>query len=76
MLAFFPLTHLPGSMTAARLRGLSPFLWFAIMTMACKQLDAQNVMSQAATQYVAQRMIVEWDKSLDLLQGLLCILAW
>ncbi|KAK3682306.1 hypothetical protein B0T22DRAFT_501754 [Podospora appendiculata] len=76
MLVFMPFVYLPASMTSDRLRELSPLLWFNIMTITCRKLERQVFMSDAATQYVAQKMLIESEKSLDLLLGLLAYLCW
>ncbi|KAK3332291.1 hypothetical protein B0T19DRAFT_482593 [Cercophora scortea] len=76
MLVFMPFVYLPTSMTSDRLRELSPLLWFNIMTITCRKLERQVLMSDAATKYVAHKMLVEGEKTLDLLLGLLAYLCW
>ncbi|KAK0644202.1 hypothetical protein B0T16DRAFT_417319 [Cercophora newfieldiana] len=76
MLVLFPFIYLPPSLTAKRLRDLDPFFWFNIMTVTCKRIDEQLVMSDAVWKFVAERMIMEHEKSLDLLWGLLTLMAW
>ncbi|KAL2261813.1 hypothetical protein VTK26DRAFT_3256 [Humicola hyalothermophila] len=76
MLIFLPFVHLPPTMTSDRLRETYPFMWFNIMTVTCKHVDRRLVMSEAIKKHLAHRMIIEHDKSLDLLLGLLVLLGW
>lgn len=76
MLIFLPFVHLPSAMTSDRLREVYPFLWFSIMTITCKNVDRRLVMSEAVKKYLAQKMVMENEKSLDLLLGLLVIMGW
>ncbi|KXX73648.1 Transcriptional regulator WAR1 [Madurella mycetomatis] len=76
LLIFFPFIHLPEATTSKRLREIYPFLWFNIMTVTCKNADRRIVMSDAARKFMAQKMVVEHEKSLDLLLGLLVIMGW
>lgn len=76
MLIFLPFIHLPESMTAQRLRDTYPFLWFNIMTVTCQNADRRMVMADAVKKFMAQKMVVDHEKSLDLLLGLLVIMGW
>ena len=76
MLIFLPFVHLPTTMTSEKLKESSPFLWFSIMTVTCKNVDRRLAMSEAVKKYVAQKMILDHEKSLDLLLGLLVIMGW
>ncbi|KAK3942682.1 hypothetical protein QBC46DRAFT_255934 [Diplogelasinospora grovesii] len=76
MLVFLPFVYLPRNMTAKRLREVNPFLWYNIMTITCKPTDRQLLMSDAIKKFIAQKMVVEHEKSLDLLLGLLSFMGW
>jgi hypothetical protein len=76
MLIFLPFVHLPDSMTSDKLKEVYPIMWFNIMTVTCKNVDRRLVMSEAVKKFWAQKMVVDHDKSLDLLLGLLVILGW
>ena len=76
MVICFPFMHLPPTVTARMLRELCPFLWFNIMTVTCTHVDRQLVMSDAAWKFLAQKMVVEHEKSLDLLWGLIVLMGW
>ena len=76
MLICFPFMHLPPTVTAQMLRELCPFLRFNIMTVTCTHVDRQLVMSDAAWKFLAQKMVIEHEKSLDLLWGLIVLMGW
>ncbi|KAK4225743.1 hypothetical protein QBC38DRAFT_253086 [Podospora fimiseda] len=76
MLIFLPFLHLPPSVTEDRLREMYPFLWFCIMTVTCKNADNRVMMSEAVKKFIAQKMVVDHEKNLDLLLALLVILGW
>lgn len=76
ILVFFPFVYLPPSLTAEHLRRSNPFFWFNIMTVTCKDVEKQYAMSDAVWKFVAHKMIVEHEKSLDLLWGLMTLMAW
>jgi hypothetical protein len=76
MLIFLPFVHLPTTITSEKLKESSPFLWFSVMTVTCKNVDRRLAMSEAVKKFVAQKMILEHEKSLDLLFGLLVIMGW
>ncbi|KAK3903975.1 transcriptional regulator WAR1 [Staphylotrichum tortipilum] len=76
MLIFLPFSHLPDTMTSEGLKETYPFLWFSIMTVTCKHVDRRLVMSEAVKKFVAQKMVIDHEKSLDLLLGLIAMLGW
>ncbi|KAK0671921.1 hypothetical protein QBC41DRAFT_353834 [Cercophora samala] len=76
MLIFLPFVYLPSNMTEERLRKTYPFLWFSIMTVTSKNVDRRLVMSESVKKFIAQKMVMEHEKSLDLLFGLLVIMGW
>ena len=63
-------------MTAKQLRELSPFLWLNIVAITTKNPGQQSIMSDHIKRSVAQKMVVENEKSLDLLLGLLVFMNW
>lgn len=76
MLIFLPFVHLPTGMTSEKLKEGYPFLWFSIMTVTCKNVDRRLAMGEAVKKFVAQKMIIDHEKSVDLLLGLLVIMGW
>jgi hypothetical protein len=76
MLIFLPVVHLPATMTSEMLKETYPYLWFSIMTVTCKNVDRRFAMNEAARKFLAQKMVVDHEKSLDLLLGLIVIMGW
>jgi hypothetical protein len=76
MLFYLPFIYLPPGMTAQQLRQEKPFLWFNIMAITSQSLRKQSMMSSAIRVHVAEKMVVQHQKSTDLLLGLLVFLAW
>jgi hypothetical protein len=76
MLIFIPFVHLPATMTAERLKVRYPFLWFNIMTISCKNADRRIAMGEAGKRYLAQKMLFEHEKNIDLLLGLVMVMGW
>ena len=76
MLIFLPFVYLPTTMTSERLSEVHPFLWFCIMTITCKSPDRRLVMGDAVKKHLAQKMVIDHEKSLDLLLGLLVLMGW
>ncbi|KAL0944843.1 C6 transcription factor [Colletotrichum truncatum] len=75
-LRYFPFLHFKATMTAQELRAEKPFLWICIMTVASKVASQQIALGLRVRQIVAQKLLVENERSLDYLLGLLCVLGW
>jgi hypothetical protein len=75
-LACFPCIHLRSDISATQLRSERPLLWFTIMMVTCQSSHTQRRMSASWRSIVSQKMVVEHEKSMDLLQGLLVFLGW
>ncbi|KAH6617733.1 hypothetical protein B0J18DRAFT_371625 [Chaetomium sp. MPI-SDFR-AT-0129] len=76
MLIFLPFVHIPASMTSERLKQESPFLWYSIMTVTCEHVDRRLSMSDTAKKFVAQKIVVEHEKNVDLIHGLIVFMGW
>ena len=78
MLPYFPFVHLPADLTAQQLRETRPYFWLAIMSMTYQRLPGhvQQARSTHLRALFAQRIVLESEKSLDLLQSLLTFLTW
>ena len=76
MLTLFPFVFLAPDMTAKQLREWSPFLWFNIMAVTARTPGQQFTMSDHIKRFVAQKMVVDNEKNLDLLLGLLVFINW
>ncbi|PYI14319.1 hypothetical protein BO99DRAFT_345357 [Aspergillus violaceofuscus CBS 115571] len=75
-LACLPLLHIPSTATPADLQRDSPFLWRCIITTETKDAVQQALRCVDIRQTAAQITMVDCDKNLDLLQGLLVHIAW
>lgn len=75
-LSNFPFMVLDHDTTAASLRKDRPFLWLCIMnitTMSC----AQNaILKERVRQEIATRIVVNHERTMDVLLGLICYIAW
>ena len=76
MLPYSPFLHFPPSMTAMKLREDRPFLWLVIMSIGLRTFPRQSIVTEEVRNIIAQKLIVEHERSLDLLQGLLVYLTW
>jgi hypothetical protein len=76
MLYYLPLVHIPDGMTAKELRERSPFLWFNIMVVTARPLQRLGQLGAASKKFMSEKIVLEHEKSFDLLQGLLIFLGW
>jgi hypothetical protein len=76
MLIFLPFVHLPATMTSERLKATYPFLWDNIKAVTCKNSDRRSAMSEAIRKVLGQKMLMDYEKSLDLLLGLIAFMGW
>lgn len=75
-LPFFPFVYIPSHMSASDLRREKPFLCLVIMSLTTRSVALQVTMGTAIRQIVAQKVVVEHEKSLDILLGMICYIAW
>ncbi|KAK1714396.1 hypothetical protein BDP67DRAFT_618253 [Colletotrichum lupini] len=75
-LKYFPFLNFKATMTAEELRGERPFLWICIMTVASRVSSQQLALGQRVRQIVSHKLLVENERSIDYLLGLLVILGW
>ncbi|KAI1411838.1 hypothetical protein F5Y13DRAFT_164459 [Hypoxylon sp. FL1857] len=75
-LPFFPFIYLPPEVTAAQLHQTRPFLWLNIMAVCASSQTKKSAFSQKIKEHVAQKMLVDLDRNIDLLLGLLAYLGW
>ncbi|KAJ5781748.1 uncharacterized protein N7518_010231 [Penicillium psychrosexuale] len=75
-LQFLPLIHIPATTTAGDLKRQSPFLWRCISAVESKHTARQATLCVRIRELAGKRLLVDCDKSLDLLQGVLVYLAW
>lgn len=71
----FPFVHIPHSL--ASIRREKPFLMLSILAMASRNnRKLQESLEHRLREELSQKVIMEGQKSMDLLQGLLVYLAW
>ncbi|KAJ5709837.1 hypothetical protein N7493_009429 [Penicillium malachiteum] len=75
-LQFLPLIHISATTTARDLKQQSPFLWRCITAVESKNTACQAALCVSIRELAGKRLLVDCDKSLDLLQGVLVYLAW
>ena len=76
MLRTFPILVIPESMTAQQLRQDRPFLWLCIVAVSSKSSAQQLALGREVRRNIGQKLVLEGEKTLDLLLGLLVYLAW
>ncbi|KAJ5273259.1 hypothetical protein N7478_008384 [Penicillium angulare] len=74
-LQFLPLIHIPATTNARDLKRQSPFLWRCITAVESKHTARQAALCIEIRELAGKRLLVDCDKSLDLLQGVLVYLA-
>ncbi|KAJ6789416.1 hypothetical protein PWT90_03646 [Aphanocladium album] len=73
----FPFVWIPGHMTAQELCESKPCLFRAVMLSSAPLPVARlKKMKRNVIAYISQHMLVEEERSLDVLQGLLIVIAW
>ncbi|KAE8420988.1 hypothetical protein BDV36DRAFT_292664 [Aspergillus pseudocaelatus] len=75
-LQYFPFVHIPSEKSAVQLRKERPFFWLCVMAISTKSTAHQHELGLRIRQIVAQEMVVQSDKSIDLLLGLLTFIGW
>ncbi|KAI0471797.1 hypothetical protein GGR56DRAFT_92408 [Xylariaceae sp. FL0804] len=74
--AFFPCVYIPPEATSESLRATHPFLWLNIITATSASPRERDVLSSRVRAVILQKIVVDREKSLDLLLGLVVFLAW
>ncbi|KAH8651094.1 hypothetical protein BX600DRAFT_473069 [Xylariales sp. PMI_506] len=73
---YFAFVHIPRNTSAAQLQGDRPFLWLCIMMLGSKSTLQQQILGGIIREKIAQEMVIQSNKSLDLLLGILGFTAW
>ncbi|KAF7542206.1 hypothetical protein G7Z17_g11789 [Cylindrodendrum hubeiense] len=72
----FPFMIFSPETTAASLREERPFLWLCIMNITSMSAPQQLLMKERVRQDVATRVIINHERTMDILLGLITYLAW
>lgn len=75
-LPHFPLVHVPADLSAEQLNHERPLLSLAIKTICKKAYSAQAQLSKKLRETIALKMMVNGEKSLDLLLSVLTCMTW
>jgi hypothetical protein len=75
-LPLYPLMYLPASLSAAQLAARKPLVALAVKTICNKGHNYQAELSKQLRTTIAMKMMVDGEKSLDLLQSLLVMMTW
>ncbi|KAK8137670.1 hypothetical protein PG984_003163 [Apiospora sp. TS-2023a] len=75
-LRHLPILYIPLEVTAAEFQREHPFLWLTIRAVCSQSVKEQNLLADKIRQIIAKRTIVDCDRDLDMLQGLLVFLGW
>lgn len=72
----FPFVHIPSTTTASHLKQERPFLWLCIMSISSNSTLQQRLLGSEIRQFVAQEVVVQLNKNIDLLLGILAFIGW
>jgi hypothetical protein len=72
----FPLIHLPPSITAEELQAEKPLVCMAIKTVCNKAWSHQGKLSKRLRERISSQLLVDGEKTLDLLLSILMCMAW
>ena len=73
---YFPFVHIPSTTSAQQLHQERPFLWLCIMAMSSNSTSQQLALGSKIRHAVGRKMLLEYEKNLDLLLGLLAYIGW
>jgi len=77
MIQHFPFVHVPSSITVQSLREQKPFYFATIMLAASYQgTTYQRTIGKKLIEYLSLHLLINGERNLDLLQGLLVYIAW
>ena len=74
-LRYFPFIYIPETTTAAELQRQRPFLWTCIVSSTTLSTAHQLSLGLEIRRSLAQTVVVEQERSLDMFLGLVCILG-
>lgn len=75
-LQFLPFVYISSAVTLRTFQHDRPFLWLCIKAICAKTLDAQDAHARCIREILAQRLVIEGERSIDLLLGLVACLSW
>ncbi|KAH7127862.1 hypothetical protein B0J13DRAFT_564629 [Dactylonectria estremocensis] len=72
----FPFLHLPDGLNAQQLISQRPCLWLAIRVICSKSSSEKSDLDTQFRAMISQRVLIDADRDLDLLLGLVAWLSW
>lgn len=72
----FPFMYLPSDLTASQLQSEKPVLCMALKTIMNKAHVVQVELSRSVRELIGSKLLVDGEKSLDLLLSVLTCMAW
>ena len=75
-LHYFPFMHIPYGQSAESLRQEKPFLFKCIMGVSTMSIRQLHSIKDDVRREAAQRIVVDHERSLEVLLGLICYVAW
>lgn len=73
---YFPFIYIPSTISAQQLLQERPFLWLCIMATSSKSTSQQLALGSKIRHILGRKMLLEYEKNLDLLLGLLAYIGW
>lgn len=75
-LVYLPLISISPDISSEELRQQRPFLWLCIMAVTSISLSQQATLASTVREILAQKMVVEFERNIELLLGLLVCIGW
>lgn len=72
----FPFLHLPASVKASEFHVEYPTLWYCIIRIQSKSASQSTSSCKEICELIGRKLLVNNEKNLDILYGLLAYLAW
>lgn len=76
MCPYFPFICIPDSVSAQDLRRDKPFLYLAVLAISTRKSLHQQELGKVIIRQLAERMLINGERSMDLLLGILTYAAW
>ncbi|KAJ9616643.1 hypothetical protein H2200_000362 [Cladophialophora chaetospira] len=77
LMPHFPFVVVAPGVTVTNMKRERPFLFLAVMMMACRHdIPKQGSIAKAIRDVISQRILIKNEQSLDLLEGMLFYLSW
>ncbi|KUI64004.1 Transcriptional regulator WAR1 [Cytospora mali] len=75
-ISFAPIVYISPTTSSEQLRQSRPLLWLSILSSTARSTKEAHAIGDRIRQIVSQKVLLEAERSMDLLQGLLVFLTW